>query len=70
MNRNRVPQESATIVTKRTTKSGFRKYGLTFSSVTPVKAGVQESWIPASAGMTKDDADKLCMCGRTYETAH
>ena len=38
--------------------TGFHKYGRRFSHVTPAKAGVQKSWIPASAGMTNDDSDE------------
>jgi hypothetical protein len=66
----RVPRESETVFTKTLLITGFHKYGRRFSHVTPAKAGVQKSWIPASAGMTKDDSDEQRMRDRTCETVH
>ena len=50
--------------------TGFHKYGRRFSDVTPAKAEFQESWIPASAGMTNDDSDKHGKQHGTSENLH
>ena len=47
--------------------TGFLEYGRTFSSVIPAEAGIQDFWTSAFAGVTKDDADELCMCDRTCD---